>query len=49
MLIYFGEVEKLDERLVNIKKAKLVMEDVYENHPALWQEFKEVIEKVEKR
>lgn len=48
MLIYFAELEKTDERLVNIKKAKLVMEEIYEQHPALWQEFRELIKTIER-
>jgi len=48
MIIYFSEVEKSDERLVNIKNAKLIMTEMCCKCPGLWREFKDLIESVEK-
>ena len=49
MIIYFSEVEKHDETLVNIKKAKRVMEEIYECYPVLWQELEQLFESVKKK
>ena len=48
MIIHFAEVEKFDEKLANIKNIKVILEDVYENCPVLWQEFKQLVSEIEK-